>query len=226
VSEIFFSIQGEGVHSGTPAVFLRTYYCNLTCTWCDTKYTWLDQAKSKPGVDYRSMSAEDILGAISEYGCKHLVLTGGEPLIHQEALEPLLATLKAAGFFIEVETNGTIAPSPRMVELVDCFNVSPKLSSSLIELSKRVRAESLRAFARTDKAWFKFVISDPKDLVEVEAVVSEFSITRDRVILMPEGIDAATILARSRWLIELCKEKDLRFGTRLHILVFGNRRGT
>jgi 7-carboxy-7-deazaguanine synthase len=226
VSEIFLSVQGEGIHSGTPAVFLRTYYCNLTCAWCDTKYTWLNQVGSKPGVDYTPMSDDAILSNIAGYGCKHLVLTGGEPLIHQKALEPLLVTLKKTGFFIEVETNGTITPSPGMVEIVDCFNVSPKISSSLIEASKRIRSESLLAFARIEKAWFKFVICDPKDLVEVETLISEFEIRRDRVMLMPEGIDATTLLARSQWLIELCKEKNFRFATRLHILLFGNRRGT
>jgi 7-carboxy-7-deazaguanine synthase len=226
VSEIFLSVQGEGVHSGTPSVFLRTYHCNLTCAWCDTKYTWLDQDKSRPGVDYTSMSADDILSSVTAYGCKHLVLTGGEPLIHQRVLLPFLSTLKGAGFFIEVETNGTIAPSPEMVEAVDCFNVSPKISSSLVEASARIRPDSLRAFAGVEKAWFKFVISDPRDVVEVESLISEFAIRRDRVMLMPEGIDAASLLARSRWLVDICKERNLRFAARLHILLFGNRRGT
>jgi len=226
VSEIFLSIQGEGVHSGTPSVFLRTYRCNLTCTWCDSKYTWLDQDKAKPGVEYAPMSVSAVVERVASLGCKHLVLTGGEPLLHQRVLAPLLATLRSEGFFIEVETNGTIAPSADFAESVDCFNVSPKISNSLVEESVRTRPESLRAFVRSGKAWFKFVVCDKRDIEEVESMLSRFEIPRDRVILMPEGIDAATLLDRSRWLAEVCRERGLRFSVRLHILLYGNKRGT
>jgi 7-carboxy-7-deazaguanine synthase len=225
VSEIFLSVQGEGVHSGTPSVFLRTYRCNLTCTWCDSKYTWLDQDKAKAGVEYVPMSVRAVMKRVTSFGCKHVVLTGGEPLLHQRVLAPLLATLKRDGFFIEVETNGTIAPSADLVGSVDCFNVSPKISNSLVEEGVRTRPAALRAFVRWGKAWFKFVVCDKKDLDEVEAMVSRFALPRDRVILMPEGIDAATLLERSRWLVEVCKERGLRFSPRLHILLWGNRRG-
>jgi 7-carboxy-7-deazaguanine synthase len=225
VSEIFLSIQGEGVHSGTPSVFLRTYRCNLTCTWCDSKYTWLDQDKAKAGVEYVPMSVAAVIERVTSLGCKHLVLTGGEPLLHQRVLAPLLATLRSEGFFIEVETNGTIAPSADFARSVECFNVSPKISNSLDEEGVRTRPDALRAFVGSGKAWFKFVVCDKKDLDEVEAMVSRFALPRDRVILMPEGIDAATLLERSRWLVEVCKERGLRFSPRLHILLWGNRRG-
>jgi 7-carboxy-7-deazaguanine synthase len=225
VSEIFYSVQGEGVHSGTPSVFLRTYRCNLSCTWCDSKYTWLGQDKARQGVDYTPMPATALIDKIASYGCKHLVLTGGEPLLHQRALAPVLAGLKGSGFFIEVETNGTIAPSAAFEASVDCFNVSPKISNSLVEEGVRIRAKPLRAFVRSRKAWFKFVVCDKKDLAEIEGMVSEFGLQRERVILMPEGVDAATLLARSRWLVEVCKERGFRFGPRLHILLWGNQRG-
>ena len=226
VSEIFYSVQGEGVHSGTPSVFLRTYHCNLSCTWCDSKYTWLDQDKAKQGMDYTPMPASAVIDTIAGYGCKHLVLTGGEPLLHQRVLAPILGSLKRSGFFIEVETNGTIAPSAELEASVDCFNVSPKISNSLVNEGVRIRPDSLRAFVRSRKAWFKFVVCDQKDLAEIEGVLSEFGLPRDRVILMPEGIDAATLLARSRWLVDVCKERGFRFSLRLHILLFGNKRGT
>jgi 7-carboxy-7-deazaguanine synthase len=218
-------VQGEGVYAGTPSVFLRTYRCNLSCTWCDSKYTWLDQDKSKPGVDYTPMSAAAIIDKVAGYGCKHLVLTGGEPLLHQRMLAPLLASLKSAGFFIEVETNGTVAPTAELIEPVGCFNVSPKISNSLIEEGVRIRPDSLRAFVRSQKAWFKFVVCDKADVTEIEEMLSKFGIPRDRVMLMPEGIDAATLLERSRWLVEICKEKGFRFSMRLHILLYGNKRG-
>lgn len=226
VSEIFLSIQGEGVYSGTPSVFLRTYRCNLTCTWCDSKYTWLDQDKAKPGVEYVPMSVDAVVERVASFGCKHLVLTGGEPLLHQRVLTPLLASLKSEGFLIEVETNGTIAPSEEFAGSVDCFNVSPKVSNSLVPERARLRADSLAAFAKSGKAWFKFVVCKEEDVAEVESVISTMRIPRDRVLLMPEGTDPSTILKRGLWLVDVCKERDLRFAPRLQILLYGNVRGT
>lgn len=226
ISEIFYSVQGEGVHSGTPSVFLRTYRCNLSCTWCDSKYTWQDQDKAKEGVDYTSMPTGEVLEKITSYGCRHLVVTGGEPLLHQRLLAPLLAGLKSSGFFVEVETNGTVAPTAELEASVDCFNVSPKISNSLVDEGVRIRPDSLRAYGRSRKAWFKFVVCDQKDLEEIEAVLSEFDLPRDRVILMPEGVDATILVDRGRWLVDVCKERGFRFSPRLHILFFGNKRGT
>jgi 7-carboxy-7-deazaguanine synthase len=226
VSEIFLSVQGEGIYAGAPSVFLRTYRCNLTCTWCDSKYTWLDQEKSEAGVEYALMPTSVLMDKITSYGCRHLVLTGGEPLLHQRVLAPILGSLKRDGYFIEVETNGTIAPSTELSESVDCFNVSPKISNSMIDESVRIRPDSIRAFVLSEKAWFKFVVCDLKDVAEIEGMLSRFGISRERVMLMPEGIDEATLLARSRWLVDICKEKGFRFSLRLHILLYGNRRGT
>jgi 7-carboxy-7-deazaguanine synthase len=225
VSEIFFSVQGEGIHSGTPSVFLRTFYCNLTCAWCDTKYTWLNQNVAEPGVHYELMKVEVILQKIVSFGCKHLVITGGEPLLHQNLLVPLISRLKASCFFVEIETNGTIAPTEKLLEQVDCFNVSPKIGNSLVQESVRIRPGSLQGFVLSDKAWFKFVVRDPDDLVEIDRLMSAQGIPRERVLLMPEGIDAATISERSRWLVEICKERGFRFTPRLHIMLFGNARG-
>lgn len=226
ISEIFFSIQGEGIYSGTPSVFLRAYRCNLTCTWCDSKYTWVDQDKARPGVEYIPMSVGTVVERVEGFGCKHLVVTGGEPLLHQRVLAPLLGTLKRDGFFIEVETNGTIAPGDEFARSVDCFNVSPKISNSLVPEAARLRADPLAAFVKSGKAWFKFVVCNDTDLDEVESTVSRFAIPRNRVLLMPEGVDAGTILGRSRWLAEACKQKGFRFTQRLQILLWGNKRGT
>jgi 7-carboxy-7-deazaguanine synthase len=226
VSEIFFSIQGEGVHAGTPSVFLRTYRCNLSCTWCDSKYTWLGQTESKPGVEYTPMRLGRVADEIASFGCRHLVLTGGEPLLHQRILAPLLRTLKSEGYFIEVETNGTVSPSAEFAESVDCFNVSPKISNSEVPEDVRTRPAALRAFVLSKKAWFKFVVCHEEEVDEVEAMVSRFGIPRDRVLLMPEGVEASVLLARGRWLANVCMERGFRLGPRLQILLFGNKRGT
>ncbi len=110
--EIFHSIQGEGVHAGRPAVFLRLAHCNLACVWCDTRYTWdwehYDQRK-----EVESVSVDEAEEEIRRFDCRNLVVTGGEPLIQQRALAPLLERLKSSGFWIEVETNGTIVPGKK-----------------------------------------------------------------------------------------------------------------
>ncbi len=226
VSEVFLSVQGEGVHAGTPSVFVRTYFCNLTCSWCDTKYTWLNQSASRPGLDYRAMGADALLQAVVKYGCSHLVLTGGEPLIHQESLSGVLARLRQENFYIEVETNGTVTPSPEMLRQVDCFNVSPKTSNSGVEVKVRARAAALRVLIDSGKAWFKFVVSERNDIDEIEEMISSFRMPREKVMLMPEGTDRDTLLRRGEWLAEVCKQRGLRFSPRLQILLFGNKRGT
>jgi len=226
VSEIFLSVQGEGIYVGTPSVFLRTYYCNLTCAWCDTKYTWLNQSNAQAGIHFQQMSVKEVLEKIVNYSCRHLVVTGGEPLLHQRLLSSLLSDLKQLAYFVEVETNGTVAPSAEMMALVDCFNVSPKIGNSLVQKNIRIRQTALGAFVKSGKAWFKFVICEPNDVIEVEELISAYNIPRERVLLMPEGTDAGTLSARGKWLVEVCKQHGFRFTPRLHILLFGNRRGT
>ena len=138
VSEIFFSIRRRSLYS-EPSIFLRTYRCNLSCTWCDTKYSWLGQEKSQAGVEYRPRLDGSSPGEHRNVRLQAPRLTGGEPLLHQRTLSPLLAELKKGVYFIEVETNGTIAPIPETVESVDCFNVSPKISNSRVEVGTRIR---------------------------------------------------------------------------------------
>ncbi len=163
---------------------------------------------------------------LTAYGCHHLVVTGGEPLLHQRLLSSLLSHLKQLGFFVEIETNGTEVPSFEIIGLVDCFNVSPKISNSLVQKTVRIRQAALKAFVRSGKAWFKFVICEQNDVIEVEELISAYNLPRERILLMPEGTDVETLLARGKWLVEVCKQHGFRFTPRLHILLFGNRRGT
>jgi len=225
ISEIFYSIQGEGINQGKPAIFLRTYYCNLSCCWCDTKYTWENQNKAKEGVDYISMSLEEIIESVRKYPCKHLVITGGEPLLHQRKLLELIRRLKGMGFYIEIESNGTIKPLKELLSLVDCFTVSPKLSNSKLEEKVRIREDILRIFSSKDKVYFKFVVCERRDLEEIESLVNKFNISKDKIILMPEGVDSENLNRRAEWIIEECKKRGYRFSHRLQILIYGNRRG-
>ena len=146
--------------------------------------------------------------------------------MHQRFLKPILSTLRDRGFTIEVETNGTLAPEAEIVQCVDSFNVSPKTSNSLVPGTVRTRPGALRALSKTNKAWFKFVVCSPTDLAEVEGMVSKFELPRDRVFLMPEGADVVTLAERTRWVVEACKSHQFRFSPRMHILVYGNKRGT
>ena len=135
--EIFHSLQGEGATIGVATVFLRLSLCNLSCSWCDTKYTW-DWENFHYKQEVVALEMEDVREIILAYNCPHLVVTGGEPLLQQTELIPLISGLKQQGYYCEVETNGTIAPLPEMERDIDQWNVSPKLSTSANRLERRL----------------------------------------------------------------------------------------
>ena len=234
--EVFTSIQGEGVSAGVPSVFIRLSLCNLRCSWCDTKYTW-DWANYEPEEQILSVEVEDVLrrlpattsptpaGGAPALRIANAVITGGEPLMQQGALVPLVQGLKARGMRTEVETNGTIIPSDEIAGLIDQWNVSPKLENSGNPREEREIPEALRWFAARDDAYFKFVVAAAEDLSEVGCLVRTYAIPAGRVLLMPEGTDPAIIMERGRWLVERCVEEGYRFTTRHHILLWGDKRG-
>ncbi len=143
--EIFCSVQGEGVNIGKPAVFLRLGLCNLACTWCDTKYTW-DWEEYDPKEQIIEMPLEEVEREILGYNCKYLVVTGGEPMIQQSRLMPLLENLKNKEFFIEIETNGTIVPDQKLVNLID-LGVYPQNCRIRETRSLRERSRSAIGFS-------------------------------------------------------------------------------
>jgi 7-carboxy-7-deazaguanine synthase len=222
--EIFYSVQGEGVNTGKPATFLRLSLCNLACIWCDTKYTW-DWERYDPDEQIKEMSLEEVELDILKYSCKYLVVTGGEPMIQQRQLIPLLERLKNKGFNIEIETNGTLLPAAGLVNLVDHWSVSPKLGNSGNSLSLREVPEAYKFFGALPSSYFKYVIEDHDDFIEVQGIISKYSLATERILLMPEAQNRGVLLQRSRWLIELCKAQGYLFSTRLQILLWGNRRG-
>jgi len=240
--EIFYTLQGEGVWSGVPAVFVRASFCNLHCVWCDTDYTWNWQGTSfrhekDADPSYRKfrreeevveLQVEDVARRVMAYDCRHLVLTGGEPLLQSAGWEAMLRALPDGGrdWFIEVETNGTRLPGKGLHERVDQYNVSPKLANSGQEENLRIVPEVLRFFAGCQRAWFKFVIAAERDLEEVRELVAEYGLASGRVMLMPEG-RTAEVLERNRELVvEACLRHGYRFSDRLHLRLFGARRGT
>ena len=222
--EIFHSLQGEGATIGTPTVFLRLALCNLACSWCDTKYTW-DWEHFDYKSEVVSLDIEWVKEAILAFNCPHLVVTGGEPLLQQKELVPLIASMKSAGFYCEVETNGTIGPLPELEREIDQWNVSPKLSTSDNSADRREVPGALEHFRGLPSAYFKFVIVEPKDIEEVCTLRDRYRLPNDRIILLPEGRTVEVLRDRSQWVSEACVKEGFTFSTRLHILLWGDQRG-
>jgi 7-carboxy-7-deazaguanine synthase len=231
--EIFASLQGEGPSAGKPCAFVRLSRCNLACTWCDTAYTWRFEGDNRPhrdGVTYEraanqvTLAEDEVAARIAALGQARLVVTGGEPLLQAPALARMLALLP--GTAIEIETNGTVAPSPALDALVQQYNVSPKLAHSGNTAELALPPERLRHWAAEPRAAFKFVVAAPGDVEEVLRLADSFAIPRERVWLMAEGTDAATLAARERWLAQLCLDHSLTLSKRLHIELYGDTRGT
>jgi len=221
IAELFYSIQGEGSLAGVPSVFVRTSGCNLRCAWCDTPYTsWQPE-----GTD---LSLDQILDEVRAHPARHVVVTGGEPMIAPDII-PLTERLRRAGLHITIETAGTV------FEPVACdlMSISPKLANSTPQGAfaaqherLRIQPDSLLELMSRYPHQLKFVIEKAGDIEEVRALVRLLDADPANVMLMPEGTDRDQVRERSLWLAEMCKEEGFRFSPRLHIELFGNRRGT
>ncbi len=209
--EIFYSLQGEGTRMGTPAVFLRLAGCNLTCRWCDTKHSW------GKGID---MGVEDVAARILSCGCRNLVITGGEPLLQQEELTTLF-TLLPPELFVELESNGTLPPSPALAERVNQWNISPKLGHSGNAGSEALRPATLAAFAALPHTWFKFVVQHAADWDAIAAL----GLPKERLILMPCATTRAELEQARPAVAELCIREGVRYGDRLHLVLWDDRKG-
>ena len=238
--EIFHTLQGEGLSAGRPSIFIRASLCNLHCVWCDTDYTWNwedtpwpHERDSEPG--YRKfkkadhiveLTPADIAAAAREFPCRHLVLTGGEPLLQEEEFLDVLSILLDTDptWTAEIETNGTIQPSEEFDGMIHQYNVSPKLANSGNAEELRIKNGPLEFFAGSPKAVFKFVVAADPDLAEIQDLQSRLAIPADRIILMPEGRDAQTLADRTQWLADHCRDLGFRFSQRLHIDLWGAER--
>ncbi|MEC9280271.1 MAG: 7-carboxy-7-deazaguanine synthase QueE [Chloroflexota bacterium] len=221
--EIFHSLQGEGASIGAATVFLRLALCNLSCTWCDTKYTW-DWENYNYKEEVMALGVEEVQKTILSYDCPHLVITGGEPMLQQMELIPLVSSLKQQGFYFEVETNGTIPPLPEMERDIDQWNVSPKLGTSGNREHRRLVPSTLESFSSIPGAYFKFVIVEPQDIEEVCELAERYDIPPQRIILLPEGRKLEVLRTRNQWVSEACVKHGFRFSPRLHILLWGDER--
>ena len=224
ISEIFYSIQGEGMLTGVPSVFVRTSGCNLRCVWCDTPYTsWQPE-----GAD---MTIEDILAAIEAYPAQHAVVTGGEPMIAPNIVQ-LTQGIRQQDLHITIETAGTVFHPVAC----DLMSISPKLENSTPHDREggkwaaqherlRYQPEVLKQLMSEYLYQLKFVVASPEDMKEIATMLDETGADRSRVVLMPEGTTPEAIRERAPWLTEICKREGFRYSPRLHIDLWGNRRG-
>jgi 7-carboxy-7-deazaguanine synthase len=220
IAELFYSVQGEGSLVGVPSFFIRTSGCNLRCRWCDTPYTsW-----NPEGAD---LTLDQIVEEVKAHPARHVVVTGGEPMIAPEII-PLTERLSGLGLHITIETAGTVFKPVAC----DLMSISPKLSNSTpqgpwAERHDRLRInrEVLMQLMSRYEYQLKFVIESPRDLEEVRPLVASLEADRARVILMPEGTDRDVLRERGVWLAETCKSEGYRFSPRLHVDLYGNRRG-
>lgn len=224
IAEIFYSIQGEGMLVGTPSVFIRTSGCNLRCVWCDTPYaSWEPEGED--------LALEEILARVARFRPHYAVITGGEPMIAPEIV-PLSEALRQMRLHITVETAGTVYVP------VEChlMSISPKTSNSIpfgreggrwvaLHDRSRIRMDVLKRLIENYEYQLKFVVAEEEDLIEINDLVRRLRANPQRVLLMPEGTDVEVLRERALWLVELCKQQGYRYSPRLHIELWGNRRG-
>lgn len=228
ISEIFHSLQGEGELAGVPSVFVRTSGCNLRCNWCDTPYaSWRPEGTQ--------LTVEEILAEVERHPARHVVLTGGEPMVAPEIHE-LAFQLQERSYHITIETAATVRPNGIACDLA---SLSPKLAHSApdarLDETWRKKHEELRWQPEIVAEWIalgayqlKFVVGAEADVAEVETMIAETgcAVPTHKVLLMPEGVTIEALRARAGWLAELCKMRGYRYAPRLQIELYGNKRGT
>jgi len=236
INELFYSIQGEGTLAGVPSVFIRTSGCNLRCWFCDSYHTSWEPTHAWLDVD-------EILDDVAAHDqCEHVVVTGGEPMIHDE-IETLLADLSDAGYHTTVETNGTVyrdAP-------IDLASISPKLASSTPtpdrdpkgdgeweteHEQRRLDIDALADLVEAHDFQLKFVVTDESDVDEIEALLKRLrphtsaTIRNDDVLLMPEGATRKRLNETREVTAELAMEHGFRYTPRLHVDLWNDAPGT
>lgn len=216
VTEIFHSIQGEGLLVGVPSVFIRLAGCPSRCRWCDTKYAWDHDAGT-------ACEPVDLIDQVSRWACSHAVITGGEPMSNPDltprpGLVELTRGLKVLGKHVTIETSGVVFV-PGLA--CDLMSISPKLDGR--QLGPRSILQDLIAAYPYQ---IKFVVESAEDWPQIEQCISQLpGLDRARVMLMPQAATAEELAARSPEVAELCKRTGLRFGSRLHLALWGGRRG-
>ncbi len=225
VSEFFCdTIQGEGIYIGQPAAFLWLQGCTLNCSYCDTTAIW---KQGNPYTFSELFHLMEKVNLIDKFKAgQHLVLTGGSPLLQQDKIMPFVESFKRVyGFkpFIEIENECIVDPQIGMVEIVDCWNNSPKLSSSGNPMNTPSR---IKALAGLENSWFKFVIANEWDWYEVkEYYIDTHLIRKKQIILMPLGADLRELQHNRSQVVHIAIKNNVRYISREHVVLWGSQAG-
>ena len=236
INELFYSLQGEGKLAGTPSVFVRTSGCNLRCWFCDSYHTSWEPTGAWLAID-------EIVEEIMAYEqAEHVVLTGGEPMLHEESVE-LLDTLADHGYHTTVETNGTIFRDAA----IDLASISPKLENSTPtpdrdpkgdgewaerHEERRIDVDALSNLVEEYDSQLKFVVAGAADLPEIETLVDRLRekastpVPNDDVLLMPEGMTRSELNSTRTEVAQLAAEHGYRYTPRLHVDLWNDAPGT
>lgn len=242
VNEIFGpTIQGEGAAAGRHCLFVRTANCNLSCGWCDTPYTWAfddrtasllesGHAPFSKAENLTEMTPDEIFAKLYDLWDIEgyptiIVISGGEPLMQSRQLEPLASMLVDYDNMVHIETAGTIIPTETLDNLVEQYNVSPKLEHSGNRLEMRRKPEVLEWFGHNERAWFKFVMRDSSDFNEIDQIVDIADVNPHRVMVMPEGVTADKNLAIAKTIVDGATARGYGLSFRTHILLWKDVRG-
>ncbi|MCK4971381.1 MAG: radical SAM protein [Thermoplasmata archaeon] len=207
VSEVFFSIQGEGVDIGLPTVFVRTSRCNLECTWCDTTYSW------EPGKERK---VPDILEEVMSHGVKRVCISGGEPLLQADEVAELVEALEAEGCENSIETNGSIDID--VVPRGELTHIIMDLKCPSSGMQDRNLFTNLAKLRSNDI--LKFVIAHQEDYIFARKML-ERNTPNCMVVFQPVGgLDLRDLAERV-----LEDRLDVRVLLQLHRYIWGDQRG-
>jgi 7-carboxy-7-deazaguanine synthase len=210
ISEIFHSIQGEGLLAGRPSVFIRLAGCPLRCKYCDTEYALDAKAGTK-------MTLDEIMKKALKYSPDYVVITGGEPLITAQ-ISLLCEKIKERSIHITIETAG-IKFVPNLA--CDLMSISPKLSNAHNNEPEKNGYLKIAQLAELIKSYdyqLKFVIEKIEDITEVRQVLDDLKdYKRSKVLLMPQAKNITQYLRISPLIVELCKANSFVFSPRLQL---------
>ena len=223
ISEMFGpTLQGEGRSQGRPVAFVRFGMCNLDCSWCDTPFTWDWKGKNgvvfDPKEELHRLTVQSVIEWCEPFS--RIVISGGEPLVQKKQLKMITDAL-IDDHVIEIETNGIFSPEGLHDDIQ--FNVSPKIGNSGGAFNRAIKPQVLLEYIER-LSIFKFVISQPVDLREVQQIVSDLGIPRNQVWIMPEGRTQQEILSRLPLLFDACATLGWSLATRLHVLAHNDQR--